>query len=373
MPQAHRPAVSPPRWVSRAPGRVNIIGEHIDYNDGWVLPMAIEQAVSITASPTSGSELVFRSRQFEDDVRIDLRRSGPQQTPPWGNYIQGVVWEFLEHTDVEIPGFHAFIESTVPTGSGLSSSAALEVAVATLLERVTGHELDPMEKARLCQRAEHTYAGMPCGIMDQAASALCREGHLLLLDCVSHTVRHVPFPADSVSVLIANTGVTHRLADGAYARRRRECTEALAVLGKASYREVTDADLDQSRLSELQRRRARHVVGEHTRTLAAVAALEGGDWSGLGTCLYGSHASLANDYEVSCPELDCLVTAARALGEEQGVIGARMTGGGFGGCTITLVHRPHLDKVRAHLAGAFQQHFDRTPDFYVSTPARGAY
>jgi len=363
---------APAAWTARAPGRVNIIGEHVDYNDGWVLPMAIEQCVTITALPVDEPFIHFESALSGDAVRLDLRHPGRQETPAWGNYVQGVVWEFMAETGATLPGFRAAIESDVPLGAGLSSSAALEVAAATLLEKISGHTLDPLQKALLCQRVEHDYAGMPCGLMDQAASALCREGHLLLLDCVTNEFRHVSFPDSEFVVLIANTGVTHALADSGYAERRRQAAEALTLLGKTSWRNVAEGDLAAAELPDPLLRRARHVVTENARTLAAVAALEGGDWDTLGACLYASHDSLANDYEVSCPELDGLVEAARDLGPAGGVLGARMTGGGFGGCTITLVRRPFLERVEGHLAARYRERFGAAPTFHIARPGPGA-
>jgi galactokinase len=361
-------------WTASAPGRVNIIGEHVDYNHGWVLPMALEQCVTLTASPLTEPIAVFQSGLSDETVRLDLSNPGKQETPAWGNYVQGVVWEFLQETGAALPGFTATVTSEVPLGAGLSSSAALEVATATLLEKITGHTLRPLDKARLCQQVEHTYAGVPCGLMDQAASTLCKAGHLLLFDCVTEELRHVPFSDDSIVVLIANTGVSHALCDGEYAKRRGQCEEALEMLGKTSFREVSQDDLEAGTcpLSDVHIRRVRHVITENDRTLATVAALELGDWDTVGEHLYASHDSLAKDYEVSCPELDGLVESARALGRTGGVIGARMTGGGFGGCTITLVRQPNLGSVQEHLATRYRKRFGGEPTFYTARPAQGA-
>ena len=357
-------------WVARAPGRVNIIGEHVDYNDGWVLPMAIEQCVTMWAMPAEGHTATFTSALSDEVVTLNLTAPGPQSTPAWGYYVQGVVWEFVRETGVTLPGFVAHVESTVPQGSGLSSSAALEVATATLLEKIAGVSLVPMAKARLCQRVEHDYVGMPCGLMDQAASTLCRADHLLLLDCMTNDVRHVPFGDEGVVVLIANTGVTHALVDSEYALRRQQCEDALRTLGVASFRGLELSALD--KLAGVFLQRARHVINENARTLATVAALEVGDWATVGECLYGSHASLSGDYEVSCTELDCLVGAARSWPIGGDVIGARMTGGGFGGCTITLLREGARAAVERHLATEFCDQFGRVPAFWIARPAQGA-
>jgi galactokinase len=353
---------------------VNIIGEHIDYNDGWVLPMAIPQRVSISATKEEGVQTTFESSASSEALHLNLTAPGLQDGPAWGRYVQGVLWEFMKETKAPVPGFTARITSDVPQGAGLSSSAALEVATATLLEKITGHRLEPLEKARLCQRVEHTYAGVPCGLMDQAASTLCVPEHLLLLDCVTHEFRQVPFADSDVVVLISDTGISHALADGEYALRRNQCEEALACLGANSYRNVDGAMVDgtSTPLYGTLLKRARHVVREIDRTKATVAALEAGDWRTVGEQLYASHSSLANDYEVSCPELDCLVDAARELGWARGVIGARMTGGGFGGSTVTLVRAADLERLQSHLADRFRDRFGADPSFYAVRPAAGA-
>lgn len=362
---------SPATWTVRAPGRVNIIGEHIDYNDGWVMPMAIARDVTIRAEARSDHRLVFRSRQLEGTLTLDCSGELEGDAPAWGTYVRGVVREFP--TSLE-RGFDAVIESTVPGGGGLSSSAALCVAVATLLEAVTGQVLDPVAKALLCQRVEHQYAGVPCGIMDQMASVCCRAHALLLLDCVTHEMRHIPFGSGEVAVLVTNSGVAHALADGAYAARRAQCGEVLARSGLTSWREMTSARLEALRpsLDDLHYRRARHVVSEIGRTLAVAEALPRGAWEVIGDCLYASHDSLAKDYEVSCPELDALVEAARAIGRDGGVIGARMTGGGFGGCTVTLVETARAEAVKAAIQRSFNEAFGYIPDSFVTAAAPGA-
>ena len=348
----------PPRWLVAAPGRVNLIGEHTDYNGGFVLPMAIDRYVVIAAAPArqpdNGEEPWARvvSGNLGSAERIRLR--GPIAPGPvsWCSYVQGVVAE-LAARGWSPPPFEAWIDSTVPIGGGLSSSAALEVATATLLEAMCGQRLDQVDKALLCQKAEHLFAGVPCGIMDQFSSVMCRENTLMLLDCRSQAVQLVPFDDPDVSVVIANTNVKHELTGGEYARRRAQCEAAAKALGVPLLGDVTGEQLRgaETTLAPTHFRRARHVVHEIERTVAAAEAVRRGDWNSVGEAMYASHASLRDDYEVSCEELDLLVEIARAIGPAGGVIGSRMTGGGFGGCTVTLV--------RTSLADAFQREVHR--------------
>ncbi|MBX3180491.1 MAG: galactokinase [Candidatus Hydrogenedentes bacterium] len=370
-PETHTDAT----WAARAPGRVNLIGEHIDYNDGWVLPMALDRAITMRAEPRADGACVFTSAsQPNETVRIEPGLSTRESLPHWGRYLFGAIEVFRRETGAALPGFEARIDSTLPAGAGLSSSAALEVAAMTLLETITGCRLPPLDKALLCREVEHRYAGVPCGLMDQMASVLCRAGCFLLIDCVSHETRHIPLAHPDVVVLVTNTGVSHALADGEYAARRAQCAEALKALGATSWRGVTTEILEaaRDRLGAIHYPRARHVISEIARTRAAATALESGDWPALGEAMYASHDSLANDYAVSCPELDCLVDSARRIGMDGGVIGARMTGGGFGGSTVTLVRRAQLDTVRARLEADFQHAFGRAPSSFASPPAQGS-
>lgn len=378
MPEVTIPS-PPPRsaathWIARAPGRVNLMGDHVDYNDGWVLPMAIEREVMLRATLRTDRVAVFTSRVLEACFALDLDSTPDSGVPPWGRYFQGVLLEFQRATGATLPGFDALIDSTVPQGGGLSSSAALCVATATLFEKMSGRRLAPVEKALLCQKVEHEYAGVPCGLMDQMASVMCRSGHLLLLDCMTNETRHIPFGDAQVAVLVTHSGVSHTLADGAYATRRAQCAAVLQHAGLSSYRELTESALARIRpaLDDTLYRRARHVLSENRRTLGVADAIEGGDWDTVGTHLYASHASLAVDYEVSCPELDLLVECARELGPESGVIGARMTGGGFGGCTVTLVRRPFAERVAGILQRRFKETFGHVPACFLTQAAEGA-
>ncbi|HXN32317.1 MAG TPA: galactokinase, partial [Polyangiaceae bacterium] len=305
-------------------------------------------------------------------VEIALDEPQRRGDPSWSNYVRGVLAGF-ETRGARIPSLCALIASGVPLGAGLSSSAALEVAVATLLETVTGMRLDPIDKARLCQTAEHEFAGVPCGLMDQLVCILGEEKGPLLIDCRSETARTVPLSDPTVSILIANTNVRHSLGDGAYARRRAECERAALELGVASLRDATAETVDGARdgLGPVLHRRARHVVTENARTLEAARTFEAGALRETGALLYASHRSLRDDFEVSCAELDALVEVAQELGERSGVYGARMTGGGFGGCTITLVRTGQVEAVSRELRRQYELRCGRALDAFVSRPVRG--
>jgi galactokinase len=270
------------------------------------------------------------------------------------------------------PGsFEAAIHCDVPLGGGLSSSAALEVATATLIEAITGDSLEPVRKALLCQKAEHDYAGMPCGIMDQFTSVLGREDHLMLLDCRSQHFQLVPLADPGVEVLVANTNVKHELTGGEYAQRRAQCEQAAELLGVPALRDATLEMLEgaRERLSDVQYRRARHVIGENDRTVLAAAAIQRSDWDEVGRLMHQSHASLRDDYEVSCRELDVMAGLAQAA---EGVIGSRMTGGGFGGCTVSLVRREAVAPVTETLRERYQQETGIEPAIFATRPAQGA-
>jgi galactokinase len=365
---------SEPKWISAAPGRVNIIGEHTDYNDGFVFPMAIERYTVIAAAPNGSTQITLRSASGQGVATVDLAqplKPGPKGY--WANYPMGVIAGFVAR-GLKPVGFDAVMNSTVPLGGGLSSSASLEVATATLLEAITGTTLDPVEKALLCQKAEHDYAGMPCGIMDQFISTLGRKDHVLLLDCRSREPKLVPFTDPSVAVLIVNTNVKHELTGSEYPTRRKQCETAAKALGVPSLRTATAALLEQNRakLDEVVFRRARHVIGEIARTPAAAAAIAKGDWVAAGDAMYASHYSLKDDYEVSCIELDAVVEIAKGIGAQGGVIGCRMTGGGFGGCAVALVQTSAVDAVMKTIEAEYKKKTGITPTMFVSRPGQGA-
>ncbi len=366
----------PPRWVAAAPGRVNVIGEHTDYNDGFVLPMAIDRYTIIAAAPSPAGESRIQLRSTAEDAAavIDLALPPkPGNKGVWFNYPLGVIAGFLAR-GISPGGFDALIHSTVPVGSGLSSSAALEVSTATLLEIISGKKLGLEEKALLAQRAEHEYAGVPCGIMDQFISVMGKKDHLLLLDCRSKKAELVPMSDLSVSLLITNTNVEHELTGGEYAQRRAECERAAAALGVASLRDSDSALLEssKSKLDGVVFRRAKHVIGEIERTLRAAQAVRASDWNAAGDLMYASHDSLRDDYEVSCLELDTVVEIARSIGRAGGVFGCRMTGGGFGGCTVALVQTDKVDGISNRIASEYEQRTKIKPTLFVSRPAEGA-
>ena len=365
----------PPRWIAAAPGRVNVIGEHTDYNDGFVLPMAIEfYSVMAADRPVDGREVITLRSTLESEVAtIDLSQPVVPGVPKWGNYPRGVVAGFLAR-GIQPGGLEVLLHSTVPLGSGLSSSAALEVCTATLLETVTGTTLDPVEKALLCQKAEHDFAGVPCGIMDQFISALGREGHLLLLDCRTRKTEIVPLQDPSVALLIINTNVKHELSGGEYAERRAQCEEAARNLGVKSLRDVTVDQLEKgkSKMRDLVYRRARHVIGEISRTLRAAGSVRQSDWPAVGRLMYASHVALRNDYEVSCPELDVVVEIAEAIGEKGGVYGCRMTGGGFGGCCVALVKASSVESITKKISADYKARTSIAATIFASRPAAGA-
>ena len=364
----------PAQWIAAAPGRVNIIGEHTDYNDGFVFPMAIDRYTVIAAAPNNTRKVQLHSTAGHSPTTIDLDQPlKPATKGSWFNYPLGVIAGFAARGQ-RIPGFDAVIHSTVPLGGGLSSSAALEVSTATLLEAITGHKLDPVDKALLSQKAEHDFAGMPCGIMDQFISVMGREDHILLLDCRTRATELVPMSDPSVAVLITNTNVKHELTGGEYAQRRAQCESAARALGLKSLRDATLKQLEQSNgcMSPVEFQRARHVIGEIDRTVEAAREVRASNWSRVGELMYASHYSLKDDYEVSCAELDTVVEIARNLGPSCGVYGCRMTGGGFGGCTVALVNASAVDSVSAHIAANYEQQTKIKPSLFVSRPAAGA-
>jgi galactokinase len=356
-----------------APGRVNLIGEHTDYNDGFVLPMAIERHMFIAADRNTAREVTVHSETTGETAAFSIRPPLQPGQPAWSNYVRGVVAGFQQRGQ-KVPGFDAVIDSSLPYGGGLASSAALEVVTATLLEAITRQPLEPIAKALLCQEAEHKFAGVPCGIMDQFTSVLARENHALLLDCRSRTTTPVPMSDPAVTVLILNTNIRHKLADGEYARRRSQCETAARTLQVPALRDATMEALTaaQARLEPVVFRRARHVITENDRTLQMAKAIQAGDWPTAGRLMYASHASLREDYQVSCPELDAIVETAQALGEAEGVIGCRMTGAGFGGCAVCLVKTDAVKRVTRKFEESYEHKTRSLVTIFSSRPAGGA-
>jgi galactokinase len=361
------------RWTAAAPGRVNLIGEHTDYNDGFVLPMAIDRYTVLAGDRNNRREVTLHSVTTGETASFSIRSKIQRGEPSWSNYVRGVVAGFQER-GLKIGGFDAVIDSTVPFGGGVSSSAALEVATATLLEGMIGKPLDPIEKALLCQRAEHEFAGVPCGIMDQFTSVLARPDHALLLDCRSRTATPVSMGEPAITVLIINSNVRHKLVDGVYASRRQQCEQAARILKIPALRDATLADLDaaRDRMDATVFRRARHVVTENERTQEAARWIQTSNWLKVGELMYASHASLRDDYEVSCRELDTIVEIAKSLGEKEGIIGCRMTGAGFGGCAVSLVRTQAAKVVSRKIGEAYENKTGTMPGVFSTRPAGGA-
>ncbi|XP_076616766.1 galactokinase isoform X2 [Chaetodon auriga] len=341
-----------PQTAVCAPGRVNLIGEHTDYNQGFVLPMALPLVTVVVGRQTSGRDVtvVTAAKDADEPERVDfsLPTDGSPLSPglpSWANYVKGVIQHYRAPP---VPGFRAVIASSVPLGGGLSSSASLEVAFYTFLQQLKPDDGDKVSKAVACQQAEHTHAGVPCGIMDQFVSVLGREGHALLIDCRSLEATPVPLSDPGLVILITNSNVKHSLTGSEYPMRRRQCEEAASILGKDSLRDASMKDLEEarSRLDDVTYRRARHVIEEIDRTVQAAEALKRGAYKEFGKLMVESHNSLRDLYEVSCRELDELVSAAM---EVEGVFGSRMTGGGFGGCTVTLLQAHAIDRTILHI------------------------
>ena len=366
-----------PQWGAAAPGRVNLIGEHTDYNDGYVMPMAIERSIVVVGgrpADQSGQVVELLSQSMGEQGKIDLAVPVAPDAPRWTRYIRGVLEEFRALGGEPGP-LRLVIESNVPLGAGLSSSAALEVATATLLEQVTGVRLSATEKARLCQRAENIHVGVPCGIMDQYSSAAGMADHLMLLDCRSLEARQVPFTDPAMTVLLINTNVQRELASSAYPIRRAQCETAASQLGVQALRDATMEKLEKLRpeMEEVVYRRARHVISENQRVLDMASALAASDWTRAGELMVAGHDSLRDDYAVSCPELDLLVDTAFQIGRTGGVIGSRMTGAGFGGCTITLVESDAVESVAERITKTYRGTTGIEPTAFTTRPGRGAH
>jgi galactokinase len=366
-----------PAFAGVAPGRVNLIGEHTDYNDGFVLPMAIQRQSVVMVRPRGDKLARLRSTALPGiaEFAVDIDGGGIKSAPialgdpDWSRYLRGVV--AFSYTPC---GFDLIVDSNVPAGGGLSSSASIELATATALEALGGVRFDPVTKAKLCQMAEHRYGGTPCGIMDQFISAMGKRGCALLIDCRDHATRDVPLDSDGLAVLVINSNVQHELSGGEYAQRRSQCEAAAKMLGVASMRDADTAVLEaaRGRLDGVLYRRARHVVTENARTLTFADALDKHDWETAGDAMFASHESLRDDYEVSTPELDLLVQLAAEYRGAGGLVGARMTGGGFGGCTVNLVHADRVEAISQSICRAYQAKTHTEPTAFVTGPAAGA-
>ncbi|KAJ9596657.1 hypothetical protein L9F63_012354 [Diploptera punctata] len=357
-----------PDIAACAPGRVNLIGEHTDYNDGFVFPMALPM-VTVVVGKKNGKQtcsVVTMAKEADSPTRVEFPVPSKQKLTPgepkWANYVKGVVQNFKG----SVLGFDAVIDTSVPIGGGLSSSASLEVAVYTFLEALTGQTTQQKkEKALACQAAEHDFANMPCGIMDQFIATMGEKGTALFIDCRSMEAKSVPMTDPEIAIIITDSKVKHNLASSAYAERRQQCYQGAQILGKSSLRDATLPQLQALKNKELLYKRAKHVVTENNRTEQAAKALQEGNLKKFGELMNESHESLRTDYEVSCSELDELVNAARSCPH---VLGSRMTGGGFGGCTVTLATAKHADKV----IDAIKNNTKLKPTFYITKPSGGA-
>ena len=357
--------------VAYAPGRMNLIGEHTDYTGGYVLPMAVDMGVTCELTLRDDTVITAESREMPGDhVEADIATVQPGDVNGWAAYVIGTAWA-LREWGFTVPGCDIRISSTLPAGAGLSSSAAVECAVALALLDATGQNLDARDVARVAKKAENEFVGAPTGSMDQVASMLSERDSLLFFDTGLDTTRNVPFPLVETGfhLLVIDTHVHHQLVTDEYGDRRRDLERATELLGVNSLREVTEVAVVEALADDVLRRRARHVVTENARVLHTIALLEQRDLAAIGPILNAGHASLRDDLEVSCPELDLTVDVAVAAG----AAGARQVGGGFGGSAIALVPADKLDAVRDGVTAAYAQQGWKLPDFYDVSPAQGAH
>jgi galactokinase len=363
---------SEPDGVWQAPGRVNLIGEHTDYNEGFVLPFAIDKTARVAVGVRSDSTVRLLSTYGDQGLTTaDTATLDGRTAKGWTKYPLGVIWS-LQQRGIDVPGLDLLLDSNVPLGAGLSSSHAIECAVVSALNDITGAALSPEEMVLATQRAENDFVGAPTGIMDQSASLRGSAGHAVFLDCRDQSVELVPFEAEAAGLvmLVIDTRVSHSHADGGYASRRASCELGAEVLGVKALRDVAPGDLDEASglLDEVTFRRVRHVVTENDRVLQTVELLGREGPSSIGGLLDASHASMRDDFEISCAELDLAVEASRS----NGAIGARMTGGGFGGAAIALTPVAEEQRVRTAVERAFAETGYTAPDIFTVTPAAGA-
>ncbi|MFB9358816.1 galactokinase [Actinoplanes nipponensis] len=359
-----------PEGLWAAPGRVNLIGEHTDYNDGFVLPFALPQHVVAAAAPADGPGWTVCSTFAEGAVTFTDTEPGGVEG--WAGYVAGVVWA-LREAGFEVPPARIAFASDVPVGAGVSSSAALESAALTALVELGGLDLPVADRPALAQRAENVYVGAPTGIMDQSASIRCTEGRALFLDCRSLQVEQIPFDlaAAGLAILIVNSNAPHQHVDGEYGARRKACEEAARILGVPALRDVTPAGLEAAlaRLDdEVMRRRVQHIVTENQRVLDTVELLRAGRIRQIGPLMTASHASMRDDFEITVGQVDVAVEAALAAG----AYGARMTGGGFGGCVLALIDADRADETTAAVERAYAEHGYTAPTAWSAVPGPGA-
>jgi len=362
---------APPALVARAPGRVNLIGEHTDYNDGFVLPMAIDRAIWMAVTPRDDRQVVLHSLDFDSvsEFSLDDIQKGDLGSV---EYVKGIA-HFLKETGLDLVGFDGMMKGNVPVGAGLSSSAALELATARIFTALAGAPWDPVAMAELAQRAENQWVGMNCGIMDQLISAAGQEGRALLIDCRSLELKQTPLPTGTVVVVMdtATRRGEHGHMDSAYNERREQCEEAARIIGVPALRDVSMAQLEASkdRLSDVTYRRARHVVSEDERTLQAYDVMLADDPATLGRLMNEAHTSISDDFEVSSEALDAMAEIAQA---QPGCFGARMTGGGFAGCAVALINDQVVDAFTADVARLYEERIGIEPQLYVCRASAGA-
>jgi len=361
--------------IFRAPGRVNLIGEHTDYNDGFVLPMAIDRETVVAIAPRTDRVLRVWSLNLEDSQELNLDQAGPGRRGRWTDYVEGIA-AALAGRGLMLTGADIALYSDVGIGSGLSSSAALEISLGTALTAVSGHSIDRLSLALAGQTAEHQHVGIRCGIMDQYTSAHALKDHAILLDCRSLDAKQIPLQLGEYQVVICDTRVRHTLASSEYNQRRQDCYSGVQTLGAVlpGIRALRDVTIDQlqshrSMLAETVYRRCRHVITENTRTVKAAEALASGNVVEVGKLMSESHHSLRDDYQVSCSELDILVESAEA---QPGVLGARMTGGGFGGCTVNLVQKSSFGSFREKVSREYQINTQTIPEIFPAHASAGA-
>jgi len=359
-----------------APGRVNLIGEHTDYNEGFVLPIAIGKKIIMLGQLRNDRLVQVFDPGYKVKTKFSLDNLTPLKKDTWANYLMGVMDE-IKKAGYPLQGANLIFISNIPKGAGLSSSAALEVVTALTMAKLNLLEIKPVEVARLCQRAENNFVGVACGIMDQYVSCLGQKNYTLFIDCKSNNYELIPFKDPNYQVLICNSKIQRGLANSEYNRRREECKIATEFFKHKLNREIRalrDITIDeykkyQAQLPEIIARRARHVISENYRVQTGVQALREGNFSAFGKLMVESHRSLKNDYEVSCPELDFLVNLAL---KQEGILGARMTGAGFGGCTVNLIEKNYIDAFKKSIKNEYKKITGINPDIYLTRPAKGA-
>lgn len=361
---------SNPEIIIAAPGRVNLIGEHTDYNEGFVLPAAIDRHVVLAASSRKDRSAQINALDFDERTEFSLDNLQRQTLIKWGNYQRGVAWA-LQSEGFALSGLNAVLTSDVPIGSGLSSSAAIELAICAAFQTLSHLQLDGVRRALICQKAENEFVGMRCGIMDQYIISLGRRNHALLIDCRDLHYTLVPL-APEANLVICDTKKRRGLVDSEYNTRRSECEQGAAFFGVRALRDVTPAMFAsrETQLDQTVRRRCRHIISENQRVLDAVQALQAGDLIRFGGLMKESHVSLRDDYQVSCCELDTMVEIAW---RQPGVLGARMTGAGFGGCTVNLVQNGYIAGFLQQVAREYQDATGLQPDIYVCTAEEGTH